>query len=1514
MHSKVPKGPSIVGIVAVACLLLGVMMPSSSAYAASSLSNPLPTASTVSPRPDHPRLLIDAAKVESIKQRIATPALSREYNALITHATALLQAPYLQYAKEDGVRILPVSQELTTRAQTLGLAFQLTGDTRYADRLWRNLEAVLGFPDWNPDHFLDTAEMAQGVALGYDWIWSFLTPARRDAVEAGIIRLALNPALSVYRSPPGSNGPYKEGGNWSRLPNNWNLVSNAGLIAASLSIEPGNATAQTILAYALDSVQVGLSTYSPDGGYAEGPLYWEYSTRYLAIAINSLETATGSDQGLAATSGITKTGFFGSHLTGPSGHVFSFGDSDDVPVRSAGALGLATHLGSAQLAAAAKKLSPGGWPALNLIWTALAPTSATPIAPIPLDGRYESSGIVTMRGSWSDGRASFVGFRSSATANDHRQLDAGTFVLDALGENWARDLGRDSYGLAGYFDYRVARWDYFRNRPEGHNTLSFAALQVDPNASTPTADVTSTPGEVRAIADLSGLYPGTGLNWRRGVCLCDARTRIVIQDEVSLPQPTDLAWNMNTPAAIELSEDQRSAILRIGSERLLVRLLSPSAAALTDTPLAPLPTSPSPAQSSNDGNRLSVALTNVSSTVISLEFTPLDVPAPAPLDVRPLVDWKAESAPLLKSLSVGGSELSDFQPGVPTYRVAADPSAGVPVVTATAEAGTVSVEPAATVPGVSIVAVRLDDGSVGRYKVIFERGPTVISSARASRTTAGSPQYTIDDNPTTLWTTWDTNWIEWTLQKQTSIRSMQLDWRANSSKLSKYSIEVSSDRSNWVEVYSGAFTGPSGQQTIAVPQTSARYVRLTGNGDGTKDLWTALAEVRIFSYDVRQGTPPASASTRLASVALTAVPTSLTLGGNATPIVTMRTVSGANSLGASLRWVSSRPDVVSVSPDGALLAAKEGVSRVGVIATASGISKYSSSFEIRVTDPTKVRLAPVADTFVQGGASSSSNYGSTGSILVKGSSDPAYARTGFITFDISQFRADQIVSAQLWLAGEVTEAPAQSVRIDAHSASSGWSESGLTQSSAPLLGAVIGSAIFTKDYGTRGIELTKYFQSQTPGTGAVSIALSQNSAPYLVTRLDSKEGTASPYLQLVVRRGPLEISGATASWTSSGSPSASYDKNTSTSWATWQENSITWTLSNMDAVQSARILWAANSRQNTAFKVLASADGSRWISVKEDSYRGPSGWQDLVFTTSPHSKFVRVVGRGDPADPWTSIREIELFNYDVTAPAPEPLATVLSKMTIAAPPPVNIGRSIELQLTLTDSTGLPIDPSTAQLTFASMNTSVASVDGAGNVVGAAAGSTSVQVTAELNGVTIQQSVPVAVVDPERAVLLPTADSYVQGGSNADTNYGSSTSLLVKGSADPAYARISYLGFDPSALIGGDIISGLLCMRGLVTETPGSSVSLDVQTVEGLWSESAVTYNSRPSAGATLGSAVFGSTQTERCVDVTSYLSARRSSGQPASFAVTQTSSPTLVTKIGSRESSDRPYLNVTMKP
>jgi len=172
--------------------------------------------------------------------------------------------PPSTYELPDGKRLFATSRRVKDRAYTLAMAYRLTGDERFSMRAWDELLAAANFKDWNPSHYLDTAEMTHGFAIGYDWLYDAWTPEQLTTLRNAIKNLGLNTALPLYRKKQA----------FVILTNNWNPVCNGGIGMGALAIaDEESALADEILTGALKSIPRALAQYGPDGAWNEGPGY-----------------------------------------------------------------------------------------------------------------------------------------------------------------------------------------------------------------------------------------------------------------------------------------------------------------------------------------------------------------------------------------------------------------------------------------------------------------------------------------------------------------------------------------------------------------------------------------------------------------------------------------------------------------------------------------------------------------------------------------------------------------------------------------------------------------------------------------------------------------------------------------------------------------------------------------------------------------------------------------------------------------------------------------------------------------------------------------------------------------------------------------------------------------------------------------------------------------------------------------------------------------------------------------
>jgi uncharacterized delta-60 repeat protein len=123
-----------------------------------------------------------------------------------------------------------------------------------------------------------------------------------------------------------------------------------------------------------------------------------------------------------------------------------------------------------------------------------------------------------------------------------------------------------------------------------------------------------------------------------------------------------------------------------------------------------------------------------------------------------------------------------------------------------------------------------------------------------------------------------------------------------------------------------------------------------------------------------------------------------------------------------------------------------------------------------------------------------------------------------------------------------------------------------------------------------------------------------------------------------------------------------------------------------------------------------------------------------------------------------------------------------------------------------------------------------------------------------------------------------ADSYVQDGSSANTNFGSATSLVVK-SGTTGFNRFTYLKFDLSSV--STINSVKLQLFGNLSSSQNASVTTDVFSVaDTSWTESGITFNNAPAAGPSplASTTIAGTAGTKYTWDVTAYVKAQKAAG------------------------------------
>lgn len=587
--------------------------------------------------PAHPRLLLSVSAEAALKKRIAgDPVLQRLQADLLAEADRQLATTPVERVL-IGRRLLDKSRTALSRVLHLSLAWRLTGRPAYLERATAELTAVARFADWNPSHFLDVAEMTTAVGFGYDWLYTALDEPTRALLRTALVEKGLKASLKA-------NG-------WTKNTNNWNQVCNGGMTVGALAVaESEPALAADLIARAIDTVPISMHEYAPDGAYPEGPGYWGYGTSFNVVLISALESVLGTDFGLAAQPGFLSTADYYLHVIGPSGYFFNYADAGRGGQGSAPALfwfAARRHepyllwnqrpvfdTGAARSAGRSRdRLEP-----LLMVWLA----ADHPAPPEPAARSWTGLGpnpVAFHRSAW-DRNATFVAFKAGSASLSHAHMDAGTFVMDALGVRWADDLGSQDYnsleskGVDLWNRAQASdRWKVFRIGASSHNIL---LVDGRPQVVSGTAGFTvAKPG--RTVADLGEIYAGQLAAVQRGVALqADATVRV--QDEfTALDRPAEVRWAMVTRATVRLGTPGL-ATLEQGGKTLALRVLEPAGAVLETFPTDP---PPSPTDAANPGTRLvgfRVTAAPRASIRLVVQLEP-GGPRPQPEAIQPLRAW-----------------------------------------------------------------------------------------------------------------------------------------------------------------------------------------------------------------------------------------------------------------------------------------------------------------------------------------------------------------------------------------------------------------------------------------------------------------------------------------------------------------------------------------------------------------------------------------------------------------------------------------------------------------------------------------------------------------------------------------------------------------------------------------------------------------------------------------------------------------------------------------------------------
>ena len=823
----------------------------------------------------HPRIMADKETFDRIKREIKESEIKASWFENVRKAAdALLLKDVSKYGKTDGVRMSDQANKLIDIASNCGMVYKITGERKYLERVIKEAEAIVEFPDFNPHHFLDVGRYMTGLALTYDWLYDDISDSLKQKIKSSLKEKAYSELMKDYL-----NLPRERGYSWSlsKLGDNWNTVINAGAIMSALAIGDEDGCKEIcadVLGEAVISLENAFNMLAPDGSWYEGAAYWTQTARTMVFAMNTLQKACGTDYGFFKVPGLRESGYFLTYISGATG-IFNFNYANELSYTLPDLFYYSERLGDTSLQRQClddmKRLNAKGT-YLDLIYCVGEPSGESADV-LPKDKYYRGAEVFTSRSSWDTKKMLFAGMHAGQNDAPNGQLDIGTFVIDSYGNRFVTDLGTENYNLQGTFEK-------YRNRAEGNNCIIINPSQdfydQTKKAYAYIDRYESNDVSCYGITDMTCAYEGKVKSAKRGLKMTNCRTAVVVQDEIECIEPSEIYWGIHTKADINISEDGKTALLNINGNKMEVKIQS------SDGVFSILEPKPLPqcyqldGQNANEGvKKLAVHFVNAEKINLTVCFTPLGYADGVKVvypEVKPLSKWTVDAENEMKKteipdlneftlndLKLDGKTAEGFDPGKNEYKVKlSNRYAPMPKVEAFSECDTEVIYPKIW-PSAIIIKMTKNGVSVNKA-ISFEVPPETaidltheeikVESTYAQSVTQDEnpPENSLDNDFDTRFAGSTPNYIVYDIGEKKTVDKAVIAFYSGMRRKTIFSIEVSVDGEKWTRVFDGESSGTTDRyEYFDLGGSEARYIKINGYGTSTNEDWLSVLEFRVFA-------------------------------------------------------------------------------------------------------------------------------------------------------------------------------------------------------------------------------------------------------------------------------------------------------------------------------------------------------------------------------------------------------------------------------------------------------------------------------------------------------------------------------------------------------------------------------------------------------------------------------------------------------------------------------------------
>jgi hypothetical protein len=539
-----------------------------------------------------PRLFFTPEKLSRLQQRIEQEdRFQQAWQRLKERADRQLKDKLVtkEYAEggtgQHGNYGAPGGQ-IANMGATLGLAYRMTGNKEYAEKLKEALLHYAGLARWAGDagnvppwhSELNTARFCFGYAVGYDCLYDYLTPAQRGSIAQAMIRLGILPTLNDWLLPGECiHALDSMGHNW------WSVcVSMAGLAALSLLGDEPRADhwVQEVseafpewFSFQGNVLQNKSLNFDRHGAFYESVGYADYAlSEYLLFRL--AYTNVLPDRKPPQIPVLKAAADFFVHASYPTAGALLSVDFGDSSLRTNGAKTIRLLLANGYQAPAYDwylgRTNPGLDDPIGLVWYE-AQSVPQPPDDLPKSVLYPDIGWAVLRSSWQD-NATMLAVKSGFTWN-HAHPDAGSFLLLHEGRPVIIDSGTCSYSRREYTSYY--------RQSKAHNVVLIDGEAQNPEDCSRGDRGVVTPGRLPDLLDGPGIRyvfaDATGptswkfsRNYRHFLWVDNV---LLIVDDIRTHEPGKLEWLLHYQGTKQ--SNRADLILTNGEARVVVTPLFP---------------------------------------------------------------------------------------------------------------------------------------------------------------------------------------------------------------------------------------------------------------------------------------------------------------------------------------------------------------------------------------------------------------------------------------------------------------------------------------------------------------------------------------------------------------------------------------------------------------------------------------------------------------------------------------------------------------------------------------------------------------------------------------------------------------------------------------------------------------------------------------------------------------------------------------------------------------------------